>query len=442
VSGSGGAPAAWPKEVRRAAEDARAIGLSPVVSGEPGGGWTVAVEGEHVRATAVFAHRGGKTRPARGELTVDGEPYPLAESWEELREIWDKYEGETPEPAGLPEISDPGGRPVPEIVRTTAALIEGRLQGAVPVRTGVSGDRWLIGVDGRDGDGLRLAFTRCGRTWAPDGDQPVQVIVGGEDRSAEAEGDIGKAVALALGGTHPDDGAAGASAVRRRPAFRDTGVETRRMVVKRELPGGKLNGKHLQRTKKASGIMSDCVFCGRVGRGEYDAGDAFAVTFRPLNPVGPGHRLFIPRIHVADALDDPLVTAMTARFAAEWAAREGVGACNLITSRGPEATQSVYHLHWHLLPRLKNDGLHLPWTGQSERTAPSFGELDEHLRPVDTSQHDIWHLAAYLPQGREEEVATWMALHGISLYRMYQSADLFKELRQLREGQEEAARAD
>ena len=113
--------------------------------------------------------------------------------------------------------------------------------------------------------------------------------------------------------------------------------------------------------------MSDCVFCGRIERGEYDGSDAFAVTFLPLNPVGPGHRLFIPKAHVADALEDPMVTAVTARFAAEWAARNGVGACNLITSRGPEATQSVYHLHLHLVPRLKGDGLALPWTGPAER---------------------------------------------------------------------------
>jgi histidine triad (HIT) family protein len=189
-------------------------------------------------------------------------------------------------------------------------------------------------------------------------------------------------------------------------------------------------------------MADDCVFCGRVGRGEYDAADAFAVTFRPLNPVGPGHRLFVPKAHVADALEDPMVTAMTTRFACEWAAREGVGACNLITSRGPEATQSVYHLHLHLIPRLKDDGLALPWTGQAERTEPSFGELDEHMRLVDFCAHDMWHLAAYLPQGREEEAAAWMALHGISVYRMYRSAELVAELRQLREGGEGAARAD
>lgn len=186
-------------------------------------------------------------------------------------------------------------------------------------------------------------------------------------------------------------------------------------------------------------MTGSCVFCDRIGKGEFDAEDAFAVTFRPLNPAGPGHRLFVPKAHVADALEDPLVTAMTARFAAEWAARAGTGACNLITSRGPEASQSVYHLHWHLLPRLRNDGLPLPWTGQEERREVSFGDLDGDLRPADFSGCDMWHIAAWLPQGREDEVAEWMALHGISVYRMYQSAELVRELGELREHRKGAA---
>lgn len=178
--------------------------------------------------------------------------------------------------------------------------------------------------------------------------------------------------------------------------------------------------------------MSGCVFCGRVERGEYDDSDAFAVTFRPLKPVAPGHRLFVPRVHVADALEDPLVTAMTARFAAEWARRAGTGSCNLITSRGPEATQSVYHLHWHLVPRLKHDGLPLPWTGQDERAEPAFGDLDGQMQLTDASGHEMWHLAAWLPHDREGEVAEWMTAHGISVYRMYQSATLARELGELR----------
>jgi histidine triad (HIT) family protein len=176
--------------------------------------------------------------------------------------------------------------------------------------------------------------------------------------------------------------------------------------------------------------MTDCPFCTRIERGEYDDSDAFAVTFRPLKPVGPGHRLFVPRNHVADALTDPMVTAMAVRFASEWAARAGLADLNLITSRGKAASQSVPHLHWHLVPRLEHDGLTLPWTGQDERQEPVFGELDERMRLVDSEHHDMWDIAAYLPNGREGEVAEWMAAHGIEVYRMYRPAEVLKARRE------------
>jgi transcriptional regulator with XRE-family HTH domain len=50
----------------------------------------------------------------------------------------------------------------------------------------------------------------------------------------------------------------------------------------------------------------------------------------------------------------------------------------------------------------------------------SFGELDEHGRLEDASGHDLWLISAWLPKGREAEVAEWMAAHGIEVYRMWQ----------------------
>lgn len=89
-----------------------------------------------------------------------------------------------------------------------------------------------------------------------------------------------------------------------------------------------------------------------------------AVAIVPHAPVAPGHWLVIPRVHVPDALADPGVTGATAARAAELAAAEGPDALNLITSVGTEATQTVRHLHWHLVPREAHDGLPLPWTPQ------------------------------------------------------------------------------
>ncbi|MFD5556192.1 HIT family protein [Streptomyces sp. NPDC127068] len=107
----------------------------------------------------------------------------------------------------------------------------------------------------------------------------------------------------------------------------------------------------------------DCPFCAIVA-GRAPARivrrwpDSLAIV--PLSAVTAGHTLVIPKTHVADIGVDPLVAADTMRRAAELAAE--FGACNIITSRGELATQSIFHLHLHVLPRRHEDGLLLPWS--------------------------------------------------------------------------------
>ncbi|MFE4688735.1 HIT family protein [Streptomyces sp. NPDC056749] len=106
----------------------------------------------------------------------------------------------------------------------------------------------------------------------------------------------------------------------------------------------------------------DCPFCAIVaGRAPARVVRRWPETlaFLPLSAVTPGHTLVIPKAHVADVGVDPAVSAVTMRRAAELAAE--LGACNIITSRGEPATQSVFHLHLHVLPRRPYDGLALPW---------------------------------------------------------------------------------
>lgn len=107
--------------------------------------------------------------------------------------------------------------------------------------------------------------------------------------------------------------------------------------------------------------FDECPFCKRL-MGRPESG---VEIFEPLNPVVPGHMLVVPVRHVADFAADPLVSAATMRRAAEYVTESGLGPCNLITSRGHEATQSVYHLHLHIVPRGPRDGLLLPWTNQA-----------------------------------------------------------------------------
>ncbi|WP_251059428.1 MULTISPECIES: HIT family protein [unclassified Streptomyces] len=88
---------------------------------------------------------------------------------------------------------------------------------------------------------------------------------------------------------------------------------------------------------------------------------------RPRHPprtggVTEGHVMVLPRVHVHDAGTDPEVTAAVMRRAAELMAE--LPAANLITSKGVAATQSVFHLHVHVVPRQDGDDLPLPWTPQ------------------------------------------------------------------------------
>lgn len=116
--------------------------------------------------------------------------------------------------------------------------------------------------------------------------------------------------------------------------------------------------------------MNDCVFCDIIhGKApavvvrEWD--DALAIV--PLRPVVNGHTLVIPKRHVADAAADPDISAAAMRRAAEVVPSPA----NIITSLGAEATQSVFHLHLHLVPRAENDGLALPWYSGKRKRRPS-----------------------------------------------------------------------
>lgn len=110
-------------------------------------------------------------------------------------------------------------------------------------------------------------------------------------------------------------------------------------------------------------MTADCVFCAIIASTE--PADVVrrwpdAIAFRPRQPVTPGHVLVVPHAHVTDVTEDPVVSASVMARAAEIAEAP----CNIITSAGWAATQSVWHLHLHVVPRAICDGLALPWTGQ------------------------------------------------------------------------------
>lgn len=87
------------------------------------------------------------------------------------------------------------------------------------------------------------------------------------------------------------------------------------------------------------------------------------IAFVPLNPVTTGHTLIVPKVHFTRPEEARIQFMRVNDMATEYATSQG-GDYNLICNAGPEATQTVNHLHLHYIPRHANDGLMLPWSNQ------------------------------------------------------------------------------
>ncbi|TWG91887.1 histidine triad (HIT) family protein [Nocardioides sp. J9] len=109
--------------------------------------------------------------------------------------------------------------------------------------------------------------------------------------------------------------------------------------------------------------MTDCVFCSIVaGEGESDLvlDEPHLVAFLDRRPVFKGHVLLVPREHhvtlpdlPADQRDGFLAAAQ--RLAT--AVVDGLGAQGSFVAMNNVVSQSVPHLHLHVVPRTKGDGL-------------------------------------------------------------------------------------
>jgi histidine triad (HIT) family protein len=105
-------------------------------------------------------------------------------------------------------------------------------------------------------------------------------------------------------------------------------------------------------------IDTECIFC-RIAAREVPADILHAsdsvVAFRDLTPQAPTHILVIPKEHIVSIADveDRHAGVLTDMLqAANHLARtEGIDASGyrLVTNVGPDAGQSVFHLHLHLL---------------------------------------------------------------------------------------------
>ncbi len=127
-------------------------------------------------------------------------------------------------------------------------------------------------------------------------------------------------------------------------------------------------------------MKASCSFCSIAGHttsADSVFEDEISLAFLDHRPLFPGHCLLVPKEHVPtladlpDALLGPLFTNV--RLLAR-AVEEGMQAEGAFIAINEKVSQSVHHLHVHVVPRRKGDGLkgffwpRHPYASEAERT--------------------------------------------------------------------------
>jgi histidine triad (HIT) family protein len=116
--------------------------------------------------------------------------------------------------------------------------------------------------------------------------------------------------------------------------------------------------------------MSDKTIFARILDGEIPCHrvyeDDHVLAFLDINPLSPGHLLVIPKERKAylHELSDDTAAALgrvLPRLARAVLAATGAGAYNVLQNNGPSAHQAVFHVHFHIIPKLGERGLGIGW---------------------------------------------------------------------------------
>lgn len=135
-------------------------------------------------------------------------------------------------------------------------------------------------------------------------------------------------------------------------------------------------------------MPKDCIFCSLIARAELQSvyRDDRTVAFLDHAPVIPGHTLVLPTAHY-DTLDDVPDEALAPLFRVvrrvSIAQQNALGAEGSLTLANTRISQSVPHVHVHVVPRRKGDSLFSPgrtfWMRRQYKDGEA-AEIAEKLR--------------------------------------------------------------
>jgi histidine triad (HIT) family protein len=124
----------------------------------------------------------------------------------------------------------------------------------------------------------------------------------------------------------------------------------------------------------------DCVFCRIIDRTEsativFDTDSAIGFFPLPADRLADGHVVVAPKRHVRDLFEADqadLNAAIGAVRSVSDALREALRATgvNVLSASGPNSGQSVFHLHFHVVPKWSDDDLRTWPADSSKHTVP------------------------------------------------------------------------
>jgi histidine triad (HIT) family protein len=98
--------------------------------------------------------------------------------------------------------------------------------------------------------------------------------------------------------------------------------------------------------------------------------DEHVYSFLDVNPLSAGHTLVIPRerkafLHELSDDSSAAIGRALPRIARAVMAATGAEHYNVLQNNGAPAHQAVFHVHFHIIPRLGDDGLGIGWKSSS-----------------------------------------------------------------------------
>ncbi len=111
--------------------------------------------------------------------------------------------------------------------------------------------------------------------------------------------------------------------------------------------------------------MNNCIFCQIVDKKApakiiYENENVICFLTKKVEVYG--HTLIVPKKHYVDLYDIPVdilceLIKVAQKLTHEYKQKIGATGMNLLHANGKDGQQSVFHFHFHLFPRFKNDGL-------------------------------------------------------------------------------------